>query len=85
VVNIFDDQWGDVGSIICFTGSYWYCEAPPPRENPGIGDFQSLGCYSDSEANRGLSNMITDWAGMTAARCLEIAKDYKFAGLEYYA
>lgn len=51
---------------------------------PNSGDFQSLGCYSDSGNNRGLANMQTDWDGMTVEKCADIAKDYKYAGVEYY-
>lgn len=57
---------------------------PPALENVGVGNFQSMGCYTDSSSFRGLSEMTTDWSGMTVAKCVEIAKEYKYAGVEFY-
>lgn len=60
---------------------------PPPApavEVPSSGTFHSIGCYSDSTELRTLSNVTTDWDGMTVEKCTAIAKDYKYAGVEYY-
>lgn len=57
---------------------------PPATQNPGVGTFKALGCYTDSSTSRTLSNVFTDWEGMTVAKCVAKAAEYKYAGVEYY-
>lgn len=59
---------------------------PPPVENPGVDTFKSIGCHTDSEGSRGLKDgSWTDFSesGMTVARCLASAKEFRYAGVEY--
>ena len=54
---------------------------PGPYVNPGANGFTSIGCYSDSTAQRTLSVPMND--NNTVASCLQACQGYTYAGLEF--
>lgn len=56
---------------------------PTPTSNPGVAYFELKGCYTDSDADRALGvGQYTDTAGMTVAKCVELAGGAKYAAVE---
>ncbi|KAK6535751.1 hypothetical protein TWF281_000003 [Arthrobotrys megalospora] len=47
-------------------------------------DWVSQGCYTDSTESRSLQYSYVDYNGMMVEICLDKAKGYAYAGLEYY-
>lgn len=62
---------------------------PPagPTALPSYGQWNSLGCYTDSVATRTLLNQVGVNGAMTPQKCLDACHSasptYQFAGLEY--
>jgi hypothetical protein len=58
----------------------------PPAGVPSpeiLGDFEYLGCFTDSVANRVLKGIATFDSAMTLEKCAELCSSYSFFGVEY--
>lgn len=54
-----------------------------PSEEPSVGTFNSLGCWTDSIKARALTGGSSASADMTVEMCVALAKGFKYAGVEY--
>jgi hypothetical protein len=54
-----------------------------PSEEPFVGTFNSLGCWTDSTEARALTGGSSTSADMTVEKCVALAKGFKYAGVEY--
>ena len=73
---------GNVSEACGFYENLQY--TPPAQQNPGVGDFHLVGCYSDSTDFRDLPFSLIDYEGMTVENCVQAAAGYRYAAVEYY-
>jgi hypothetical protein len=56
----------------------------PAQQNPGVGDFHLVDCYTDNTDFRDLPFSLIDYQGMTVEKCMQAAAGYRYAAVEYY-
>lgn len=73
----------------CGAGSrlslFFTTEVSGPQVNPGVNDYNHMGCYTEGTTGRALTHGVGGITGMTVAKCTAAcrAANYILAGVEF--